>query len=182
MLEVVGAVAAHGAATHTDIFRFLYIPTEAMALDSGTRGNLGTAPDNTEIITLADAATQGVVFGFAIPGDWVAASAVTLQNIYWAPSATDGTAHTVRWSVDAKHVPSLTDITAAGTTNAFTGPSSAKTANQLQIEAPGQGLGTPAAAGDYLRINLRRLGSDGADTYVGNVQLVGVRIQYTANQ
>lgn len=158
--------------------RTLYIPAQAMSLDSGTAAVVGAVPDAVNVVALADAATQGAAFSFAIPQDWASGN-LTCAPV-WAPGATDGTAHTVRWSYDAKRNIALGDISAAGTTTAWTGNSLARTANQIVFDAAtGLGIGSTFVANDIIRMNIRRVGADGADTYVGVVNLIGCLIAYT---
>lgn len=164
------------------VTRTLWIPGDVLAsnLDSGTSSAIGTAPDIGKTVSLADAATQGFYFSVAVPNDW--STGAIQYTIYWSPGSTDASTHTVRWSTDAiKLVPGTTLVNAAGTTTAFTGTSAARTVNVLYTE-PAQTLLTPTAVGDLIRANIRRLGADGADTYVGAVRVHGVLLTYTATR
>jgi hypothetical protein len=165
---------ARGTAT-----RSLFFYKALLGLDSGTSGTIGAVPDALLTVALADAATQGLYAAFVVPPDY--ASGAINYVLWWIPGATDGTAHTVRWSTDVKGalVPG-SDMSAAGTTTAFTGASAARTVNVLVKEAAQQALAS-ATAGDVVKINVRRLGADAADTYVGVVNLAVLEIQYTAN-
>jgi hypothetical protein len=177
---VASDLPSHGIAQHDDLTRTFFMSTPENTInDSATNNAAGTAPDAIQRSSLADAATQGQSFKLVVPADW-ASGAITYQP-YWIPSATDASAHAVRWSSDVLEVAALADPSASGTTTAWTGTSSAKTALQLQIEAA-QTLLTPTTAGNLIRFNLRRLGADGADTYVGTVGLLGVLFSYTAKQ
>lgn len=150
----------------------------AAITDSSTNTTVGTLPDGILSQALADAATQGVFFPIQVPLDYVPATAIT-YNIYWTPSATDGSAHAVRWSTDVLGaLVAGSTVSSAGTTTAWTGTASAKTADQVQIETA-QTLVASATAGDIIRTDIRRLGADGADDYVGAVRVIGVKINYT---
>jgi hypothetical protein len=176
----VEGLGEHGAVFHKDITRSIFIPARSSTvLDGGTNVTIGTLPDAFGVVQLADAATQGWQSSFWVPADW--STGAINYVIYWTPGSTDGTAHTVRWSMDVIERAAGQSVAAAGTTTAFTGTSSAKTIDQLQLE-PAQALLTPAAANNYIRFDLRRVGADAADTYVGAVNVVMLRFDYTATQ
>lgn len=158
--------------------RASWIAAQHMTLDSGTRVQIGTAPDVVECVALADAATQGAYFTFFVPYDVQTGNAITVQP-YWAPGSTDAVAHTVRWSYDAKIIGNTNDVTVAGGTTAWTGISAARTASQLVLDtATSSGAGTTWSGGEVVRMSVRRVGADGADSYVGVVNLVGCRVAY----
>ena len=171
---------AHGASLHTDITRKVFLPAHGAGLDVATLVALGASPDLTNAVAYADAATQGAFWEFMVPSDW-ASGVITLQPV-WSPGATDGVAHTVRWTITAKTVAAGTTVTAAGTAVAFTGASAARTIGVVVYDTATSTTLTPAAAGDLFRFELQRIGADAADTYVGVVNLLGVIVTYTANQ
>jgi hypothetical protein len=185
------AVGTGPAASMTDhkhampaatVTRTLWVPGAqlAVALDTGTSTPIGTAPDIIAAVALADAATQGFHFTIATPNDW--SSGAITYTIYWSPGATDAVAHTVRWSADIlKLVTGTTTVLAAGTTTAFTGGSAARTVNVLYNETA-QTLYTPTTVGELVRCDIRRVGADAADTYVGVVRVHGVLLSYTATR
>jgi hypothetical protein len=177
------SLTGHGAADHTDITRKLWLNAATGKLSDtvpATAANIGAAPDLTEVVAYADAATQGAIWNFMVPADW-ASGVITIQPV-WSPGATDGVAHTVRWSYIAKAVAAGSTVTAAGTTTTWTGASAARTVGVVVYDtATSTGI-TPAAAGDAFRIMVRRIGADAADTYVGVVNLIGLIVSYTANQ
>jgi len=154
------------------------IPVQDMSVDGTVSGPTGSAPDIMDHVVLVDAVTDGAYFTLLVPNDW--ASGVMQYQLLWLPASTDAAAHTVRWSMNVLALPAGTDPTGAGTTTAWTGSSAARTVNQMVYE-PAQTLLTPAAVDVLVRADIRRLGGDAADTYVGNVKLVGVIISYTAN-
>lgn len=176
-----GLPNAHGIASHTNVTRQLYLPAAIGTPQVGALATLGTYPNVLRVTTLADAvSTNGMFWHFAVPDDWD--SGDFLVEPIWVPGSTDGTPHTVRWQIDAKQLTGGTDVTAAGTTTAVTGGSAARTANQIVYDSIGQSGVTPSFSGVEYRLALTRLGADGADTYVGVVNLAGVRLAYTATQ
>jgi hypothetical protein len=150
----------------------LWLPATLGTADGGTLTTVGSAPNAVRTISLADAATQGIWWEFSVPWWW--SSLALLVQPLWLPGSTDASAHTVRWSFMAKSTAAGSDPTAAGTTQTWTGASAARTANVLVKEAATSTAVTPSAVGDLFQINVRRLGADAADTYVGAVRLVGV--------
>jgi len=166
----------HARATATNKF----LLTAAVAkLDVATAVNLGASANLLGAVAYADAATQGAFWTFEVPADW-ASGVITIQPV-WSPGATDGVAHTVRWSMTCKTLAAGVTVTAAGTTVAFTGSSAARTIAVLVYDTATSTTLTPAAAGDLFMIELQRIGADAADTYVGVVNLVGIIVSYTAN-
>jgi len=167
----------HGIADHTDVTRSIWLPVhDGVVLDGGTLSSLGAAPDIIRTISMADAATSGAAWAFAVPDDWV--SGLTAQIYVVGATTTTGT---IRWSMDAKSVAAGSSVTAAGTTTAFTG-SSITTINLL-VKDTATSLGiTPAAVGDLVMLDIRRIGTDGGDTYAATAHMLGVRIDYTASQ
>jgi hypothetical protein len=130
-------------------------------------------------VALADAATQGAFSVFQMPSDSTGV-AFTVRPV-WSPGATDSSAHTVRWQFNSKVIVGA-DITAAGTVITFTGVSATRTVSVPVLETGASSGAVTPAAGAWVRLEIQRLGSDGNDTYVGVVNLIGVQIDYTANQ
>lgn len=152
------------------------LPSAAL-LDSGTLTSVGSAPDHVQVLQLADAATQGGTWDFEVPLDWDSGT-FTVQPV-WAPGSTDASSHTVRWQVKCKTRGAGGDVTAAGTATAWTGSSAARTQN-LMVKDTSQDTGvTIGGTGNLLAINIRRIGADAADTYVGAVNLLWVVLTYT---
>lgn len=169
----------HGREAAT-VTRTIYVPERAISQnDGGTNTSPGTNPDVIGALSLADGLTQGFYFHIGVPSDW--SSGAITYKIYWVPGSTDAVAHTVRWSTDVLEVAAATDVTSAGTTSVFTGSSAARTINQMVIETS-QTLLTPTAVNNLIRADIRRVGADAADTYVGAVIALGVLLTYTANR
>jgi hypothetical protein len=174
------SLLGHGAADHGDVTRYLWLDRDSMpSADGGTTSVHGTAvPNQVSTWLLADAATQGMFGQFGLPSDTKANSNLS-ATIIWTPVTTDGTAHTVRWSINAFSITNGATIDTAGTTTTFTGASAARTVKVAVFETTTQFL-TGVNAGELVRFNLRRIGADAADTYVGSVHVEGIRIDYTA--
>jgi len=167
---------AHGAASHTNITRQLFLPVLDVVNDGGTIATRGTAPDALRVLTLADAASTGMSWVFAVPDDW--ASGVLTCEIWHAGQTT--TTGSVRWTIDSLAAAEGASVVAAGTSASFTGQ--APTTADLLVKEAVQNLITPAAAGDLVRVNVRRIGADGADNYAASTSLIGILVGYTAVQ
>lgn len=174
------SLLGHGAADHGDLTRSLWLDTRLLITLDGTStaSTGGTAPDAYTMYNLPDAATSGSYGEFLMPTDAKAAQPISAA-IYWIAGSADAVAHTVRWSFDCLAAVAGTDFGAAGTTTNFTGSSAARTVGPLVIEAAQQVLAS-VSANDLIRMNVRRVGADAADTYVGAVKFLGVRLDYAA--
>jgi len=176
------SVIGHGAADHADVTRQAFLLPQGAGMDgTATLILVGGGPVNfSNAVNYPDAATSGAFWSWQVPDDYL--SGVISVRPLWSPAATDGVAHTVRWSVSAKELATGSDVTAAGTTTAFTGISAARTVNILVTENLQSTGVTPSGAGARMRIELQRIGADGADTYVGAVRLLGLIVSWTASQ
>jgi len=175
------SVVGHGVADHTDITRKFLLRAEDATLGAGTAFvTVGSGLNLSRTVEYSDAASEDAHWTFIVPADW-ASGVITVQPI-WSPGSTDATPHTARFVYTTKNLSSGTDVTAAGTTVTWTGASAARTVNILVYDTATSTTVTPAAAGDLMLFNLQRLGSDGADTYVGTVRIHGLIVSYTANQ
>lgn len=168
----------HGAEMHNDVTRQYGLD----AHDSGLGGTatliqLGASPNFSDALNLPDAATSGGYWSFMVPMDFV--SSLAFAPV-WTPAASDAVAHTVRWSQSVKGLTAAQDVTAAGVTTAFTGSSAVRTVNIVVVEAATAAGFTPTP-GQWVRLNMQRIGADAADTYVGAVRLIGVTVSYTAS-
>jgi hypothetical protein len=174
--------AAHGISVHTNVTRYIGLLPSAAFLDGGTRVTLGTVPDAADAIALANATTQGCYWLMKAPDDWESGNLFVRPD--WVPGSTDAVAHTVRWSVTVARVGNASNITAAGTTTTYTGDSAARTANILvgTEAATDTGVAPTNPPSQYFKINLRRIGADANDTYVGVVNLLGLVVSYLAEQ
>lgn len=165
---------SHTATQHADLVRNIWLPVhDGVVVDGGTLTTTGANPDAVRTISLADAAASGATWAIVFD-DW--ASGAVSVRIYWAGSTTF--AGVVRWSLQAATKAAGVDITTAGTATAFTSATQ-PTANQLIKETLTSTTITPAN-GDLFKIGVRRLGTDGADTYTGAALVIGVQLSYTA--
>jgi hypothetical protein len=172
----------HTEADHTDSTDYFGISVDKNWTIDGTSSAtvLGTAlPAQIPCINLPDAATSGCLSQFLVPKDAVAGQPLSI-SLRWAAVTTDGTSHAVRWSINAYVMVAGAVVDAAGTTTVFTGASAARTAKFAVIEADTQILAS-VNAGDDVRLNIRRVGADAADTLVSDVRLYKVKVSYTRN-
>jgi hypothetical protein len=172
--HIANTTSAHGISTMT---RSLWIPSAFMILDSASATTIGTAPDAIRVAAMADAVTQGVYATFQMPMDAVG-GAVTIRPV-WSPATTISSSHAVRWQMDIRRLNSG-DVTAAGTAIAWTENVAAWTAHYVNKPAGQNSDTVQPAAGDVVRLNLRRLGGDAADTATTSVNLIGIIIEYVA--
>lgn len=168
----------HGVADHTDVTRSLWLPVhDGVVLDGGTLASRGTAPDIIRVITLADAVTAGASWAFILPSDYVTNGSLTFEIYHAGQTTTTGS---VRWSTNMHVIAEGVSIVTVQGSAAFTGQAPT-TADLLVIEA-GQALGVTGAAGDLVRVNVRRIGGDAGDTYAASTSLIGLKVSYSANQ
>jgi hypothetical protein len=171
----------HGAADHTDITRsFMLVAEAGTPLNGAARTSVGAGLNISRTLAYLDGASNDATWTFQVPSDW--ASGVITAQCVWTPATTDAVAHTVRWNYTTKKVSAGENVTAAGTAALFTGASAARTVNLMVYDTATSTGVTPSAAGEFIMINVQRLGLDAADTHVGTVRLHGVIISYTANQ
>jgi len=157
--------------------RSFYLPIMESIGGSGQANVGGTFPSAVPGQSLTDGGTVGAYWSFMMPQD--TSTATILVRPVWVPSLTDASAHSVRWSMDLKVLVSQ-DVSTAGTVVSWTGTAAARTNNIVVLENGQASTGVSPAAGNIVRFNLSRVGGDAADTYVGTVHLLGVRIDYTA--
>lgn len=173
---------SHGADKHDDVVRSIFISKTQMEADpsaTATSSNFGTSPDGYSAWVCADAATRGVFATVELPADAKASSPVNLV-IEWTASLSENST-VVQWSVNANARAHSESLIVAGTTTAFTGISQNRINHTLTQETSTEILAS-ADAGELIRLNVRRLGSDAADTYTGDARIVGLRLTYTAVQ
>jgi hypothetical protein len=157
--------------------RFIWIPAEDMTADGGaTLVTVGTMPDAVKAWALRHGNTDGVSFSAVVPAE-ISTGVATNYVPFWIPSASSS--GNVRWSLDAKSLLGGSDVTAVGAISPRTFIGGALTANVIANDANSSiGLGTALIPGVGLRFNLRRLGSDAADTYAGDAQIWGIRLTF----
>jgi hypothetical protein len=167
-----GKVSVYGSRV-----RSVFFDGSILRLDAASGVRMGVPPNVVDGIALVNGVTSGAYFNFIMPVD-VITGLIKVRPI-WVPSATTA-ALTVRWQMNIRVI-SAADVTAAGTSVAWTGASAARTAN-VEVMEPGQdSTGVSPVAEDRVRLEIQRVGGDGADTYTGDVYLIGVRLDYSAN-
>lgn len=139
--------------------------------------DLGTLPNQVQAIQLTDAVDSGITCQFVMPID-ASTATITVRPI-WAPGATDAVSHAVAWRMAAKILTGA-DVTAAGTAINWTGTSAARTVNVQVVEAGQATTAVTPTAGEIVRLALSRDGGAAGDTYVGDVNLISIRIDYTS--
>lgn len=169
---------AHTSADHTDVVRYLYLTCEGMnAVGPAAFSSSGADPNELRFIGMDSATTERIrIAPFRVPDDWVSGMSAIVT---WLAVGPGGGAETVRWSIDYAYFDDNTSGVAAGTNVTWTGISRTRAANDIQAESP-QAIATGAVAGKLLRITLKRIGADAADTLTGDAGVVSLRLDYTA--
>jgi hypothetical protein len=158
-----------------------WLPAETGLNQAGSGpSTIGAFPNQVRFHSLVNGATTGAYWIFQVPIiDNVAYTGFTARPM-WYPSASDAVAHTVRWQIDAKQIQNALNIGGAGIVVPWTGISAVRSANVTVLET-GQastGMTFNAALPGLLRFAVSRIGGDALDTYVGDVQLLGVQVDY----
>lgn len=160
----------------------LWLPVGEGAVDSTGGAALtqqGTLPDRREFHLWADGvADNGSMFNFAVPSDWNS-GALTAKVYAEATTGFNGTTDAWVVKVDYLYAGDNDNSSGAGTSASTTITPAADTALDLVI-SPALDIGTPTAAGQYLRLYIERRGSVAADTYTGNLRVFGILVEYTA--
>lgn len=169
---------AHTSADHADVVRNIYLVCESMnVVGPAAFSSSGSDPNELRFIGLDSATTERIrIAPIRVPDDWISGMGAVLT---WAAVAPGGGAETARWSIDYAYLDDNTSGVAAGTNVTWTGISRTRAANDIQVEAS-QAIATGAAAGKLLRITLKRIGADAADTLTGDAGVVSLRLDYTA--
>lgn len=176
-----GAMASTQEVDHTMMpnrTKKIWISAQDLVADGPTLTTTGTAPEQIRQFPLTATGTNGAFGQIPVPADAVAASPLSIEIIYKASSSSTAT---VVWSVNALAAPTdgSVDIIGAGTTTGINGGDLARTADRVYLETA-QILAS-VSAGSIIRVNVRRLGDDAADTYGGTARLLGIRLLYTAD-
>lgn len=171
--EAMSVLDSMGAGT-----RSIYLPQSVLDIDSATvkeRTALGAVGQRTLGVALPHGHTNGVSGTFLVPVDAASGTQLVVRPI-WVPSASASGA--VRWEYTLQH--DGIDITWTPTQITFTGLSGALTANEPLLETGGASGSFVETPGTWVRLGLRRVGGNGADTYSGQAVLLGIQIDYTA--
>jgi hypothetical protein len=170
----------HSIADHTDVSRSIFKPAREFFSDAAAASaTAGALPDAWAYHRLDDAATQGFFGLMGAPDDIKNGSSVSMRVVWVANATTSGN---VRWSVNTLVLADGANATATGTTTTATGDStSSKTAAYKYTDNIGT-VFSSVSKGDVLRISIRRVGGDGADTFADNIRAMGFWLDYTADQ
>ncbi len=166
-----GVSDPHGAAQHTDVTRVLFISATSCHITGAkfAKGYHG-------VVRLADGANQTVYFEFEPPDDFVT---FTRVDIVW--SANGGTAGQ-DWRL-------LSGGQFAGDNEVYNIHSDSPAqfvidvvANDTKYVTDSNWTLTNLAKSDTMGLAIQRRGTDGTDTYEGNIEIWGIRFVYTAEQ
>lgn len=173
------ATNPHTHSSHTDVTRSIWLSAQTAALiDGATASTLGITPNNVPTIQLDDAVSEGVSWLVDAPDDF--STGIPTITCIWSPSVTVASS-AVRFQFVVKSVIDTGDITATGTTTAWTGTSTTHTANMVYRDS--NTAGVAMGAGAVYLVNVRRIGGDAADTLNASiVHLLGILINYTAKE
>jgi hypothetical protein len=138
----------------------------------------GADPNEIRGAALDSATTERIRFKWRVPDDWVSGMSLTIT---WLAAAPGAGAEAVRWSIDYAYTDDNASAVAAGTNVLFTGVSRVRSANDVQVEAA-QAIATGCGAGKIVRVTIKRIGGDAADTLTGDAALLSARFDYTGEQ
>lgn len=165
---------AHGASDHTNRDRYIYLPVEAFTTDDAVLIATNTSPDLQSEWRFADGVRQGIYGSFLVPADCNLSDGIDLTVIYRTGTAASAT---VRWVVNfAELVEGDAFAEAGAQTIADVAHASTTTIIYDALASI-----TPSAVGTYVRLNIERAGAAAEDTDGGNIFLLGVRLDYTAD-
>jgi len=142
------------------------------ALANAASGNLGAEPNQIPTRVMIDAAANNAGYDLALPATCIGSIAI---NVHWA--CPDANPNNIYWDLTYKLLVASDDVTAAGTTVQSTIPSGSS-ADKLKIWAAASGISNAQDVVSVLRINVRRLGADAADTYTSSVHFLGVDVTW----
>lgn len=170
----------HGAAQHTDTTRSIWIPVGDLQLGIATgtpaKGVYGTWATMFSAWAFDDTVSEALIANPVIPADWVGGTISV--KYYWASdTATSGDCY---WFCDYLYVSDGGNLKAA-VTSFGAAVASPATVHYEKVSTIGA-IAAPSAAGQHLKLYLRRRGNDAADTMTGDALLIGVLLEYTANQ
>jgi hypothetical protein len=169
----------HTYADHTDQNRSRMFYADECSADTGAIALKGSGINGIHVITLADAATNGARLVWLVPEDFV--SGLAVQPI-WAPDVTDSSSHSVQWQLNYLYLPEGANEQGAATSEAWTGDAGARTNDLVHFETPHAVGVQPTSPPVIMRVILRRLGSDGADTFNQQANLIGIKFNYVSYQ
>lgn len=153
------------------------VQASAMTLDGPSKFvQLGGDGNKIPAIGLPHGSNFGAYMSIQVPSA-SATGTMTIRPV-WAPAITMNSG-AVRWQVTVSVVGAAA-LTTPGTATAWTGIA-ATAPSPFVTDTPITEAGTKVTAvaqGSWLRIEIKRLGTDGEDTYTGQANLLGLQIDY----
>lgn len=157
--------------------RNIFIPAGNWAVELGSPTRTTDGTDLTVAWLLDAASTESIISDhILVPEDIVGANTITVKAYFAMVSATSGN---VRIQLDYRNIADGGTITNATniTTDTISVPG---TADTLKIYTFSAATGN-IAAGDLLKFRFIRIGGDAADTATGDMQFLGLELEYTAD-
>lgn len=151
----------------------------ASALNLGSGAVSGNVTSNVAIWTLRNAQSDfayGAVI--TIPNDYV--SGLAVSPLWYPISADANTAHTVKWAIGHMSMADAAGFTLTYTSWTGKACGAACPATYVLVAETAFGFGS-YSAGNVVAIGIKRLGSDAADTYTGDLALAGLKFTYTSS-
>jgi len=173
-----GAIAAESV-TKTEILnrtRSIWLPASVWLVTEGSPTLTFSSFDDASCWLFDAALLESVATTFIVPEDWSSGS-MTVKCYFAMVSATSGNV--------ILHMREL--VTADGASITTGGDSSEETtsvpstAKLLKIYTFTGVVDTPAGAGRLVRMTIRRVGTGAGDTATGDLQFIGMKLEYTAD-
>ena len=177
-IEIIGAdgevnaaaIEQHGAATHTNVTRELFIGPDGYL----TGGHVNYSSYNTA--PLADTVLDALYFTFKVPDDYVSYTSIKLV---WVSSGASGN---IYWKLKADYAAAGQSYTTHQDNPAY-GVTATGGANIINEQAPPNALTMASLAlGDYVGVLAARDASDVSDTLNATVYVLGLLFTYIANE
>lgn len=158
--------------------RSLWVSGTAMQPDGGvfaaTNGSQG--PYGVQEV---DGATSGAYFSYRLPDLAVAQQNPTYTVVFWV-SATEAS-KTIRFEHRYGVMPP-TDTALSNNSSLTTTASTSFTSGRVYRASLGAPSGEPVDPGEEVWGNILRIGADAADTYSGNIIVLGVEVAYSTDE
>jgi hypothetical protein len=159
----------------TDRTRSVWLPAASFAISEGAPTLASGAIDTPTSWLLDAAAIESVLTDFIMPEDYASGN-ITVKSYFSMVSATSGN---VVIHIRFLSVADGADASASGTSQEDT-VSVPGTAGLLKIYTQSVTFAT-GGAGELLRACIRRIGSSGSDTATGDMRMIGIKLEYTAD-
>ncbi len=152
-----------------------FIPASNFVVASGTptEGLIGSYPDNYNAWSLLTAALEAVTASWQVPQDYQAATSLTYKAVY-----TESTSEASNWVGEINVLSVASGESAEGASNVvnatIAGQSSTTNTGIATIGSSSTGV----AAGEWIRVAFERTGTSGSDVHAGDIQFIGLIIEY----